>query len=112
MPILNANYSNLNHEEMAVSIGLKPKHMPMLIGSFLEESAGILEALTSAISSNDFKVIQSNAHSIKGSAGNLKFSEIYEMMKEMEFAATASNVDFDYAGYLAAVKEAIGTIAS
>ena len=43
MPITNPNYSDLNHEDMAASIGLKAKHIPMLIGSFLEESGAILE---------------------------------------------------------------------
>ncbi len=110
MPILNADYSKLNYEEMAASIGLKPKHMPMLIGSFLEESEDILKALTDAIASNDFASIKSNAHSVKGSAGNLKFNEVYEMLKEVELSAAEENTDLDYASYLVAVKAAIATI--
>ncbi len=110
MPILNADYSNLNHEEMAASIGLKPKHIPMLIGSFLEESEEILKTLTDAIASNDFFRIKLNTHSIKGSSGNLQFREIYDMTKEMELSASDENVDFDYASYLRAIKIAIDTI--
>ena len=110
MPLLNADYSNLVHEEMAAAIGLKPKHMPMLIGSFLEESKAILESLSIAIKANDFSMIKANAHSIKGSAGNLKFTEVYEMTKEMETSATESNSNFDYEAYLNAVKASIATI--
>jgi HPt (histidine-containing phosphotransfer) domain-containing protein len=110
MPILHADYSNLNHAEMAVSIGLKPKHMPMLIGSFLEESVSILENLGSAITSNSYSDIKLHSHSIKGSAGNLKFTEIYEMSKELEHAGTTSDSNFDYSAYLTAIKEAVGTI--
>ena len=110
MPILNADYSSLNFDEMAAAIGLKPKHMPMLIGSFLDESTSIMQSLSDAINSNDFTSIKTHTHSIKGSAGNLKFTEIYEMTKEMELSAGDSNSDFDYKGYFEAVKSAISTI--
>ncbi len=110
MAIQNANYSNLNYEEMAKLIGLKPKHMPMLIGSFLEESVSILKNLEDAINTQDFSAIKTNAHSIKGSAGNLKFTEIYEMAKEMELSAGDSNADLDYSTYLQAITSAINTI--
>ena len=110
MPIQNTNYSNLNFDEMAAAIGLKPKHIPMLIGSFLEESANIIDALEAAIDSDDFTAIKKNAHSIKGSAGNLRFTEIYEMSKKMELSASDSDKDFDYKGYIKAIKSAIETI--
>jgi len=110
MAILTADYANINHEEMAASIGLKPKHIPMLIGSFMEESVGILENLTAAIASKDYEAIKAQSHAIKGSAGNLRFNEVYEMAKEVEFAGTESNADFDYDGYLTAIKSAVATI--
>ena len=110
MPIRNADYSNINMEEMAASIGLKAKHMPMLIGSFTEESESILRVLSKAIDANDFITIKSSAHSIKGSAGNLKFQEVYEMAKEIELSAENSKADFDYRGYFEAVSSAVVTI--
>jgi HPt (histidine-containing phosphotransfer) domain-containing protein len=110
MPITNPDYSNLNYEEMAKEIGLKPKHMPMLIGSFLDESAPILETLSTAIASNDYATIKTASHSIKGSAGNLRFNEIYEMSKEMEHAGADSDTTFEYNNYLEAIKKAIATI--
>jgi len=111
MAIHNVDYSNINFDEMATLIGLKPKHIPMLIGSFLEESVSILTALEDAITNRDFTAIRANAHSIKGSAGNLKFNEIYEMAKEMELSA-AESAELDYEAYFKAVKEAIATIPS
>ena len=95
---------------MAAAIGLKPKHIPMLVGSFLEESVGILENLRSAIASNDYEGIKASAHAIKGSAGNLRFNEIYEMAKEVELAGSQSDASFDYEGHLGAIKEAVETI--
>ncbi|MCW8896039.1 MAG: Hpt domain-containing protein [Sulfurimonas sp.] len=112
MPILKADYSNLDHEEMAVSIGLKAKHIPLLIGSFLQESVSMLDALKESINAKNYEQIKSNAHAIKGSAGNLRFDEIYEMAKDIEFAGNDSKIDFDYDGYFEAIKTAIGTISN
>ena len=112
MSILNPDYSNLNHEEMATSIGLKPKHIPMLIGSFLDESKGIMSSLESAIDAKNYTEIKSFAHSIKGSAGNLKFNEIYEMAKEVELSGAAADANFDYKSYFDAINKAILTIPS
>ena len=110
MPILTAEYANLNHEEMASAIGLKPKHIPMLVGSFIDESSTIMQNLKTAIDSSDYTNIKMHAHSIKGSAGNLKFSEVYEMAKEMELSAMESQADFDYNSYFDAITAAIATI--
>jgi len=110
MPILTVDYANINYEEMSKEIGVKPKHMPMLIGSFVEESAPAIEALSEAIVAHDFTSIASYAHSIKGSAGNLRFNEIYEMAKEMELAAKSADASFQYDDYLQAVKKAVATI--
>jgi len=96
MPILQANYSNLNHEEMASSIGLNVKHIPILIDSFISESNGAITKLQEAIQAKDYESVRMHAHFIKGSAGNLKFNEIYEMSKDIEKEATNENADFDY----------------
>lgn len=110
MPILDADYSRVDHEEMARAIGLKSKHIPLLIANFLEESISIMESLKEAIDSRNYEKIRSSAHAIKGSAGNLKFNEVYEMAKEMEFAGAKQDGDFEYETYFEAIKSAIGTI--
>ncbi len=110
MAMLNVDYSDLDYEDMAVSIGLKSKHIPMLIDSFLDETQEILKALTIAVDLNDFLAIKLNAHSIKGSSGNLKFTEIYDMTREMELSAITANTNFDYHSSLRAIKAGIATI--
>jgi len=110
MPILNADYSNLNHDEMASHIGLNVKHIPILIESFVQESNGAITKLQEAVQMKDLDAIHRHAHFIKGSAGNLQFKEIYEMSREMEMSATAENSDFDYLGYFEAIKAAFETI--
>jgi len=110
MPILQADYSNLNHEQMAADIGLKAKHIPILIASFISESNGAIIKLQEAIDNKNFDAIHSGSHFIKGSAGNLKFNEVYEMAKEMELNANAKNDSFDFKGYFTAIQDAIATI--
>lgn len=110
MPILDADYSRVNHEDMAKAIGLKPKHIPLLIANFIEESASIMESLKNAIEARDYEKIRSSAHAIKGSAGNLKFNEVYEMAREVEFAGAKGENDFAYEAYFEAIRDAIGTI--
>lgn len=110
MSIQIADYSNINLEELAATIGLKPKHVPMLIGSFLDESKTIMSDLKDAIEKRDFDNMKLHAHSIKGSAGNLKLNEIYEMAREMEFAAADQRSDFDYTLYFDTIEASIASI--
>lgn len=112
MPVLKADYSSINYEEMAKSIGLNLKHIPLLIASFSDESIAILNALEESIEDKNYEKIKSNAHSLKGSSGNLQFNEIYEMSKELEHSAAQQNPDFDYKAYLEAIKRAIATISN
>ncbi len=110
MPILEADYSRVNYEEMALAIGLKPKHIPLLIANFIEESISITESLKEAIDSRNYEKIRSSAHAMKGSAGNLKFNEVYEMAREMELASAKQDDSFEYETYFEAIKSALGTI--
>ncbi len=110
MAILDADYSALDYDSLASSIGLKTKYIPVLIKSFFDETTLILEALEESIECNEYDKIRLNAHAIKGSAGNLKFSEIYEMAKEIEFEAAKKSSDFEYKLYLEAIKKAMNTI--
>jgi len=110
MPILQADYSNLNHDKMAAGIGLNVKHMPILIDSFVQESNNAITKLQDAISARDYDAVHQQTHFIKGSAGNLQFNEIYQMSQEMELEATKKNEDFDYDGYFNAIKDAVSTI--
>lgn len=109
MAISHPDYSNLDYDDMAKNIGLKAKHIPLLLASFLEESEPILITLKTAIQSADYETIRGAAHSLKGSSGNLRFNELYEMSREMELAAE-NNTTFEYEKYLEAMSAAVSTI--
>ena len=110
MPILYADYSTINHEEMAHSIGLKPIHVPLILSSFLDETKMLLGKLKESVSINDCINIKLNAHAIKGSASNLKFDEISQMAREMEQAGANKRCDFEYNAYIDAITKSLDTI--
>ncbi|MDF1881310.1 Hpt domain-containing protein [Sulfurimonas sp. MAG313] len=104
------SYSNLSAEVMAEKIGLNIKHIPILVQSFTEESVGILASLQTAISSKNFEDIASHTHSLKGSSGNLKFTELYDLAKDMELSAKEKKEDFPYSDAYESMKKAIDSI--
>jgi HPt (histidine-containing phosphotransfer) domain-containing protein len=110
MPILRANYSDIDHDELAAAMGLKKHYIAMLLESFKEESLALLDAFHRAIEEMEYDGIRSSAHAIKGSSGNIKLNEVYEMAKEVEFAAANRRNDFEYKAYFQAIKSAIETI--
>lgn len=110
MPIVTANYSDIDHDALADAMGLKKHYIVMLLESFKEESSTLLNALYGAIEAMEHANIRCNAHAIKGSAGNIKFEAVYEMAKEMELAASNYRDDFEYKAYFHAIKSAIETI--
>jgi len=104
------SYANISAEEMASKIGLNVKHIPILVQSFMQESEELIAQLEAAIANKNYNEISSVAHSIKGSSGNLKFNEIYELAKEMELSAKANKEDYYYAEACQSIKMAINSI--
>lgn len=110
MLALNVDYSTLDYDDLARSIGVKNRYIPMIVESFLKETELILESLEESIESKNYDKIRSNAHAIKGSAGNIKLNEIYEMAMELELESAKKSSEFDYKLYFDAIKNAVGTI--
>lgn len=81
---------------IASVLGIPEKHIPLLVNAFLEETGTIFDDLFAAIEANDFEKMALNAHSIKGSAANLRLNDISELAKSMEFAAKANESSFNY----------------
>ena len=104
------SYENISAQEMATAIGLNIKHIPILVQSFTDESVGILENLETAIEAKNYEEISGFAHSIKGSSGNLKFTQMYELAKEMELSAKDKMQDYPYEDACKSLKKAIQSI--
>lgn len=95
---------------IASILGIPEKHIPMLVGAFLEEAGTIFENLFIAIDSNDMAGISLHAHSIKGSAANLRLEEIAELAKDIEIASKSGESDFDYSGSATRLKALVDDV--
>ena len=104
------SYENISAEEMASNIGLNVKHIPILVGSFTTESKKLIDELEVAVSSSNYEAIGNVAHSLKGSAGNLRFNEMYELSKEVELTAKEGQTDYPYDKACESLKKAIYSI--
>ena len=104
------DYGNIDAEEMAAKIGLNARHIPILVQSFIDEGTQIITSLEAAIAQKDYTEIGNTAHSIKGSAGNLKFDEMYELAKKLELTAKAAKEDYPYEAACLSLKNAILSI--
>jgi HPt (histidine-containing phosphotransfer) domain-containing protein len=95
---------------IASILGIPEKHIPLLVNAFLDEATSIFEQLFTAIEQNDFENITLHAHSIKGSAANLRLEEISELAKSIEFAGKANDTTFDYKGSATQLKSLVDSI--
>lgn len=64
-----------------------------LIEDFREYLPPAIKELEDAIAQGDLQASRSAAHSIKGSAGNLRVQAVYECAKKMQDEADAGNSD-------------------
>lgn len=67
-------------------LGLEEAEFLEIVELFLETAEMDIQRLKEALASEDTQTLSEAAHSLKGSAGNLGFTEIYQLSKEIENA--------------------------
>lgn len=102
--------AGIDYEALALKMGIKAKHIPMLLASFIEESHGIVERLKDAIEHKMVNEIEQCAHSLKGSAGNMQFFDLSELCREMELVAQEGSWGFDYGALGEEIQEEVKRI--
>ncbi|MDH5464715.1 MAG: Hpt domain-containing protein [Thiovulaceae bacterium] len=100
----------IDHTLVAKELGISEKHIPLLINSFLDESKSIMENLTQAVTAQDFANIALYAHSIKGSAANLRISDVQEKALAIELAGKENNAGYDYPSEVNTLQSLIDSI--
>ena len=80
-------------KQLAESIGLDEDEFNELLSLFIETSRSDLIKLREGLQEGDHQKVSSAAHSIKGAAGNMGFTEIYETAKEVEMDARKKVLD-------------------
>ena len=67
-------------------LGLDEAEFLEIVELFIDTANADLQKLRQALSHDNIQVINEVAHSLKGSSGNLGFTEIYSLSKEIETA--------------------------
>jgi HPt (histidine-containing phosphotransfer) domain-containing protein len=91
-------------------MGIKVKHIPRLMNSFMDESKAIMEKLEDAIEYKYYEQIEKYAHSLKGSSGNMHFDDLSELCRMMELASRDEDTAFEYKEYKNKIAEELSRI--
>ena len=85
----------VNRDQIAAQLGFQRSDVDMLLAIFRKNATTSLEEMQAMIIQKDIKGIINSAHAIKGSAGNLKLNDIYQLAMRIEVAAIDSE-DINY----------------
>ena len=83
----------MNFSKLAEEIGLEEDEFVELVELFVETSTPYLEKLQSAIDKGDTQQVVVAAHYVKGAAGNLGFTGIYDLAKVIEENARLNSLE-------------------
>jgi HPt (histidine-containing phosphotransfer) domain-containing protein len=79
----------MNFRDMAGHIGFSEEEFQELVELFLESTLSELDHIKTAAQVPDFEKMAMSAHSMRGAAINLGFTEIHELAKTIESNARA-----------------------
>ncbi len=85
----------VNRDLIAEQLGFKRSDVDMLLAMFSKNAASSMQEMNAMIDDNNMQGIADAAHAIKGSAGNLKLDDIFNLAKTIELDAKAGE-DVDY----------------
>lgn len=74
-------------EKFIIYMGFSYEAAKEIFETFVLSLPGILNELDKAIQQKDFEIMEKFAHKLKGSSGNLKINEIYELASTLEQSA-------------------------
>lgn len=103
---LNTKEYIMDKDKLAAQLGFKRSDVDMLIAIFRKNAEVSISEMYTMIKQNNIQGIADAAHAIKGSAGNLKLDEIFELSKSIEIMAKTTQ-DADYAMYHDQLQEMI-----
>jgi HPt (histidine-containing phosphotransfer) domain-containing protein len=78
------------HINMLRSI-LPPEKLADLVNLYIKDSARLIDACKEDLQSNNLTSLRENAHSLKGSSGNMGVTHLFEGAKKLEDAAKAQD---------------------
>ena len=93
--IIKKDSKMIDRDQIAAQLGFQRSDIDMLLTVFSKNAKASLDEMQSMILEGDIQGIRNTAHAIKGSAGNLKLEDIYQLTMRIEMAAIDSeNIDY------------------
>jgi len=83
----------MNFKELGEELGLEEDEYRELIELFMETAQADLNQLKIALDAGDAETVSRRAHTMCGSAGNLRLMEMHETAKRIELAADDGRLD-------------------
>ncbi len=83
----------MDFKELGADLGLEEDEFLELVELFLSSAASDIDKLKKAYEDKDVNQAADAAHSLKGSSGNLGFTEFSKTAKEVEDGARKNNID-------------------
>lgn len=83
----------MDFNEMAAKLGLEEHEFKELVTFFIDNAISDMSKFKDACKQEDGENASTSAHSLKGSSGNLGFSDIHELAQKAE--KDAENHDFE-----------------
>lgn len=74
----------MNIKKLAENLGLEEDEYLELVELFIETGTADFQRIESSLANNDADQVMRSAHTIKGAAGNLGFTEISDLAKLIE----------------------------
>ncbi len=83
----------MNFKELAENLGMTEEDYLEIVELFVETGISDLDKLNSAVKKGDKEGAANAAHSLKGAAGNLGFTDLYEAAKMVEQKARSDSLN-------------------
>lgn len=79
-------------QELSAAIGDDAEGMLELIDTFLEDAEALVSAIAQANQEEDIQQLQHQAHTLKGTSGNLGLTALYEVCQDIDHLAKQENL--------------------
>lgn len=92
----NFSSNTIDLSSLKDELMLDENEIKLLLQTFVEKMKKSFPILSEAVEKNDYKKISLEAHSIKGSSANFRFTNLEDLSRSMELSAKSEDKNFDY----------------
>ncbi len=99
----------MDYKHLADQLDMDETEFLELVALFMDTTRNDLEKIRQGVSCGDFSRAAAAAHSIKGAAGNLGFTQMADLAEKMEYAAKGRSFE-DFDVYITALETRVDAL--